>query len=164
MRRDHMKYLTLIRAIALLHQHQRPVKTERGVSYVEATREDIATADRLMKDLMRRSLDDLPPQTRRLLELIGRMVNGRVDFQFSRRDVRAYTGWGETQVRLHLDRLQEMEYLIVHRGGRGQTFLYEYDANLAGLKDQFCRLCTDQWRQSRQNKEGTDHLANLSHG
>jgi len=108
------------------------VKTERGVSYVEATREDIATADRLMKELMRRSLDDLPPQTRRLLELIAQMVNGREGFQFSRRDVRAYTGWGSTQVRVHLDRLQEMEYLIVHRGGRGQTFLYEYDVNLAG--------------------------------
>ena len=132
MRRDHMKYLTLIRAIALLHQHQRPVKRERGVSYVEATREDIATADRLMKELMRRSLDDLPPQTRCLLELIGQMVNGREDFRFSRRDVRAHTGWGSTQVRVHLDRLQEMEYLIVHRGGRGQTFLYEYDVNLAG--------------------------------
>jgi hypothetical protein len=26
-RRDHTKYLTLIRSIALLHQHQRPVKT-----------------------------------------------------------------------------------------------------------------------------------------
>jgi DNA primase len=136
MRRDHMKYLTLIRAIALLHQHQRPVKTERGVAYVEATREDIATADRLMKELMRRSLDDLPPQTRCLLELIGQMVNGREDFRFSRRDVRAHTGWGSTQVRVHLDRLQEMEYLIVHHGGRGQSFLYEYDANLAGQDGQ----------------------------
>ena len=87
-----------------------------------------------MKDLMRRSLDDLPPQTRRLLELIGQMVNGREGFQFSRREVRAHTGWGSTQVRVHLDRLQEMEYLIVHRGGRGQTFLYEYDSNLAGLE------------------------------
>jgi DNA primase catalytic core len=135
MRRDHMKYLTLIRAIALLHQHQRPVKTERGVSYIEATREDIAVADRLMKDLMKRSLDDLPPQTRRLLDLIAAMVKGREGVQFSRRDVRAHTGWGETQVRLHLDRLQEMEYLIVHHGGRGQTFLYEYDANLAGLEE-----------------------------
>ena len=46
---------------------------ERGVSYIEATREDIATADRLMKELMRRSLDELPPQTRRLLELIDQM-------------------------------------------------------------------------------------------
>ena len=132
MRRDHMKYLTLIRAIALLHQHQRPVKTERGVSYVEATREDIATAGRLMRELMRRSLDDLPQQTRRLLGLIGEMVNGREGFHFSRRDVRAHTGWSATQVRVHLDRLQEMEYLIVHHGGRGQAFLYEYDANLAG--------------------------------
>ena len=26
-RRDHLKYLTLIRAVALLHQYQRPVKT-----------------------------------------------------------------------------------------------------------------------------------------
>jgi DNA primase catalytic core len=68
MRRDHMKYLTLIRAIALLHQHQRQVKTEQGVSYIEATREDIAAADRLMKELMRQSLDELPAQTRRLLQ------------------------------------------------------------------------------------------------
>jgi hypothetical protein len=110
------------------------VKTERGVSYIEATREDIATADRLMKELMKRSLDDLPPQTRRLLELIGDMMRGREGAQFSRREVREHTGWGSTQVRIHLDRLQEMEYLIVHHGGRGQTFLYEYDANLAGLE------------------------------
>ena len=85
-----------------------------------------------MKELMRQSLDELPAQTRRLLGLIEAMVNGREGFHFSRRDVRAYTGWGATQVRVHLDRLQEMEYLIVHRGGRGQTFLYEYDVNLAG--------------------------------
>lgn len=136
MRRDHMKYLTLIRAIALLHQHQRPVQYDRGVPYIETTREDIATADRLMKELMRRSLDDLPPQTRRLLDLIGEMVAGREGFQFSRRDVRAYAGWGATQIRIHLDRLQEMEYLIVQRGGRGQTFLYEYDARLAGQEGQ----------------------------
>ena len=89
-----------------------------------------------MKELLARSLDELPPQTRRLLALIGQMVNGREGFHFSRRDVREHTGWGATQVRMHLDRLQEMEYLIVHRGGRGQTFLYEYDVNLAGSEDQ----------------------------
>ncbi len=41
-RRDHMKYLTLIRAVALLHQHQRPRRTaataDGGVlTYIEAT-------------------------------------------------------------------------------------------------------------------------------
>jgi DNA primase len=136
MRRDHSKYLTLIAAIALLHQHQRPVRAAHGVSYVEATREDIVAADRLMKELLARSLDELPPQTRRLLALIERMASDRQDFRFSRRDVRKYTGWGATQVRVHLDRLHEMEYLIVHRGGRGQTFLYEYDSNMAVPEEQ----------------------------
>ena len=137
MRRDHMKYLTLIRAIALLHQHQRPVKTapsQKGaLPYIEATREDIATADRLMNVLMLRSLDELPAQTRRLLGLLEELVRGECqrlkleqsDFRFSRREVRAHTGWGHTQLKTHLHRLEELEYLIVHRGGRGQTFVYE---------------------------------------
>jgi predicted transport protein len=92
---------------------------------VEATREDIAMADRLMKELMARSLDELPPQTRKLLVLIGRLVNGREDFRFSRKDVREHTQWGHTQLKMHLHRLEELEYLIVHRGGRGQSFVYE---------------------------------------
>ena len=144
MRRDHMKYVTLIRAVALLHQHQRTVKTapsqNGGLSYIEATREDIATADRLMEELMRRSLDELPSQTRRLLGLMDQMVSGecqrlkveRSDFRFSPRDVRAHTGWGHTQLKTHLHRLEELEYLIVHRGGRGQTFVYEL--NWSGLE------------------------------
>ncbi len=45
-RRDHMKYLTLIQAIALLHQYQREIKRveHRGqvVEYIEVAREDIA--------------------------------------------------------------------------------------------------------------------------
>jgi DNA primase len=132
MRRDHMKYLTLIRAIALLHQHQRAVKSGPGFSYIEATREDIAAADRLMDELMRRSLDELPAQTRRLLGLIEEMVGGREDFRFSRRDVRAHTGWGHTQLKTHLHRLEELEHLLVFQGGRGQSYVYEL--NRSGLE------------------------------
>jgi len=80
-RRDHVKYLTLIRAIALLHQYQRPVKTAtrngRTVEYVEVTLDDIATANRLAHEVLGRSLDELPPQTRRLLLLIDDMVTNR---------------------------------------------------------------------------------------
>jgi DNA primase len=125
MRRDHIKYLTLIRVIALLHQHQRPINTARGVSYIEATREDIQTADRLMKELLARSLDELPPQTRKLLSLIEQFVAGRKGFLFSRRDVRDHTGWGHTQLKVHLHRLEELEYLAIHHGGRGQNYVYE---------------------------------------
>ena len=125
LRRDHTKYLTLIRSIALLHQHQRPMKTAQGVAYIEATREDIATADLLMGELLGRSLDELPPQTRKLLSLIEEMVGDRKGFHFSRRQVREHTGWGHTQLKIHLHRLEELEYLIVHHGGRGPSYVYE---------------------------------------
>ena len=136
-RRDHKKYLTLIRAIALLHQHQREVKTriERGraVEYIEATLADIALANRLAHEVLGRSLDDMPPQTRRLLELIERMVAEKCtaakmeksDMRFRARTVREFTGWGHTQLHVHLTRLVELEYLIAHRADYGQGIVYE---------------------------------------
>jgi DNA primase len=153
-RRDHKKYLALIRTIALLHQYQREVKTVvhggEELCYIEATREDILRANHLAHEVLGRSLDELPPQTRRLLGLLDEMVRGacerlgldRGDFRFSRREVREKTGWGNTQLKVHLRRLEELEYLAVHRAGRGQGFLYElaYDgggkdgrAHLSGL-------------------------------
>src|SRR5690606_16468535 len=96
-RRDHMKYLTLIRSIALLHQYQRPHKTVvhggKKVSYIEVALEDIAVANRLAHQVLGRSLDELPPQTRRLLGALEAMVSAacqklamdRADYRFTRR-------------------------------------------------------------------------------
>jgi hypothetical protein len=136
-RRDHLKYLTLIRAVALLRQYQRPVKTtvhhERTVEHIEVTLDDIAVANRLACEVLGRSVGELPPQTRRLLDLVDEMVTAackrqgidRADYRFSRRDIREHTGWGHTQLKVHLKRLEELEYLLIHRGGRGQSFVYE---------------------------------------
>jgi DNA primase len=144
MRRDHMKYLTLIRAIALLHQHQRAVKTVqhrgRELAYIEATKDDIALANRIAHEVLGRTLDELPPQTRRLLMLLRDWVGERgaalsvapAVFRFTRRELREATSWGDTQLKLHLARLAELEYVMVHR--RGTTFEYElvYDGDDAG--------------------------------
>ena len=136
-RRDHVKYLTLIRTIALLHQHQRPKKTTLDgndlVEYIEVDLSDIATANRLAHDVLGRSLDELPPQTRQLLRLLDRWIAAecgkhavdRADFLFSRRQLREATSWTDAQVRRHLDRLVELEYVLVHKATRGQSFVFE---------------------------------------
>jgi DNA primase catalytic core len=137
-RRDHEKYLTLIEAIAFLHQYQRPVQRDgRGphgqTEYVEVIAEDIATANRIAGEVLGRSLDELPPQTRRLLAFIAERVAAeckrlkieRGSFRFSRRDVRGWIGWSDTALKVHLHRLEEMEYLLVHRAARGQSYVYE---------------------------------------
>ena len=136
-RRDHMKYLMLIKTITLLHQYQRELKTTeyqgKTVKYIEATTEDIGIAGRLADQVLGRSVDDLPPQTRRLLMLLDEMVCNqcellevaRRDYRFTRREVRERTGWGNTQLKVHLNRLMELEYVIIHRGGHGQQFEYE---------------------------------------
>jgi DNA primase catalytic core len=135
-RRDHTKYLTLISAVALLHQHQRPLRRteQRGqvLEYIEATEEDVAVATRLAHAVLGRSLDELPPQTRRLLGEIEAMVTERMareglerhEVRFTRREVRERTQWGNTQLKVHMGRLEELEYLLGHRV-RGPLVAYE---------------------------------------
>lgn len=143
-RRDHMKYLTLIRAITLLHQHQREVKTVthngQQLAYIEVTKSDIALANNIAHEVLGRTLDELPPQTRRLLILLQAWVTERSqqlqlpvrEFRFTRKAVRDAIHWGDTQLKLHLSRLAELEYVAIHR--RGCTFDYEllYDGKAAG--------------------------------
>jgi DNA primase catalytic core len=132
-RRDHVKYLTLIRSIALLHQFQREVRTHGSLRYIEVLPSDIRLANELAQEVFSRTVDELLPQTRKLLSLLHAWVSaecerlGEVqgDFRFTRRQAREATGWGDTQLRLHLERLAEMEYLVAHRGRKGQTFEYE---------------------------------------
>ena len=93
-RRDHEKYLTLIDAIALLHQHQRETRTlPGGQRFIEVTLDDIALANELAPEILGRSLDELPPQTRRLLGYIRELVkkksgDAKAASTFSRKELR----------------------------------------------------------------------------
>ena len=136
-RRDHAKYLTLIESIALLHQHQREVRVmQRGarrIEYIEVTLDDIALANRLAHDVLGRSLDELPPQTRRVLGIIEAFVVeevkqrevSRSDVRFTRRQLRARCGMSDAAIRVHLERLVMMEYVRPAAGRNGQRFEYE---------------------------------------
>ena len=138
-RRDNIKYLNLINSIALIHQFQRKVKTVEhkgdNLPYIEVEISDIEIANKLAATILGTSLDDLAPQTRKLLGLIRTMCKKtceentieQQDFRFTRKRVRDYTNWGNTQLKVHLARLLEMEYLSLHTGSRGNTFVYKLE-------------------------------------
>jgi hypothetical protein len=142
-RRDFPKYLTLIRAIALLHQYQREVKTATHaggvVEYVEVQPSDVEAANSLAASVLGRSLDELPPQTRRLLSQLEAYVAQRaeedgclaVEVRFTRRQLREAVKAGNTQLKLHLGRLTDFEYLRLHGGARGHDFVYSLREGLA---------------------------------
>ena len=142
MRRENAKYLGLIAASALLHQYQRPRRSlgsnagDNGngqvLEYVEATREDAVLAGRLYGELMGQALDGLLPQTRQLLVLIDDLVSSRCrrgkargSIRFTQRELRETFAWGDFQLRRYLARLVELEYVLVHRTGRGNQREYE---------------------------------------
>jgi DNA primase catalytic core len=136
-RRDHAKYLCLIRVIALLHQHQRKIKTVEHngeqIEYIEATRDDIAKADELAAAILSSSYEELPERTQFVLnqvhELMVKTCNEKAikpsEFRFTRRELRTATGLGNTQLKLHLDRLEDLEYLNrLKRSGSNPTIVY----------------------------------------
>jgi len=166
-RRDHEKYLLLIDTLAVLFQHQRERKTIAGRECIVAALDDIARANALAHDVLGRGLDDMPPQTRRLLGLIQQMQqerakNGAEAGGWRRRDLRAVTGWSDTALKVHLGRLIELEYVLAsrdpeHLNGQLYELLFDGDPaaqrpHLSGLIDvEALRKCDYEENRSGQN-------------
>jgi DNA primase catalytic core len=148
-RRDHPKYLHLILAVTFLHQLQRPIRHDPALGdYIETSLDDIAIANDLAHQLFGHSLDDLSQPSRQLLSLIAdhvakKAAGGSTDkVSFNRRELRESFKWGDTRLRIHLEELVEMEYVVPLSGRFGQTYQYrllytptdEPGRFLAGLK------------------------------
>ncbi|MFT6241133.1 MAG: Cdc6-like AAA superfamily ATPase [Akkermansiaceae bacterium] len=103
------------------------------------TLEDIEAANKIAPEVLGRSLDELPPQGRRLLDSIKELIREKTKelkteqrlCLFSRRELREKTGWSEFQVRTHTERLEQMEYVNRRSGKQGSLCKYELlvDAN-----------------------------------
>jgi hypothetical protein len=136
-RRDHKKYLTLIKAIAFLHQKQRPVKEhlhgDRVLRYIETTRDDIRAANAIAASVLAQSTSELSAPARALLPHIHALVKAQCaqrnipaqDYSFTRKTLRAAIGWSDWQVRTHIRELVQLEYLRARSGAWGKEYVYE---------------------------------------
>ena len=141
-RRDHVKFLSMVTALATLHQHQRErralILDGVEVSYVQATIEDVEYASELCRRVLVRDVDGLAPQAQRLLLEVRAVITEEAqhfemaiyDVEFTRRQLRERLGWSINQVRDTTDRLVELEYLVVSGGGRGRCRSYRLVADV----------------------------------
>jgi len=142
-RRDHPKYLNLIKAVAFMRQMHKHVQTTRGnghmISYVPVDIDDIRIANKLAHDILGRSLDELSRPGRVLLMRLDDMVEQRLctstadspehkprrtAVSFTRRDIREFTGWAHTRVHRYLKELLELEYVLLDSGRNGTLCRY----------------------------------------
>lgn len=136
LRRDNKKYLTLVRTVTLLYQYQRETKESffgiKTGGHIESTIDDILLANALCEEIFKRSLDELTPQTRRLLTIVTELVESisekeaipPLEVRFTRKALRDFSGFSDNQIRVHLRRLVDLEYLFCEQGSQGRLFVY----------------------------------------
>jgi energy-coupling factor transporter ATP-binding protein EcfA2 len=118
-RREHPKYLGLIRSVAFLRQFQR----EEADGAIRVELADLETAHRLTDQVLGQSLEDLSPPARKLLEAIHAW---RPKGSFTRHEIAAKVGWPWVQVWTYARELSEAEWLI-DKGGRPRKYELAWD-------------------------------------
>lgn len=130
-RRDHERFLCLIDVLAYLHQYQRKRGTVADaigveIAYVEASFEDYVLAYQLAQEVLKASFHELSRLSRDLWAVIVGSVgnDGPLDGgSFTRRELRALTGWPDRRLKEALGELVDMEYLATE-GSQGKAYVY----------------------------------------
>ena len=138
-RRDQMKFIQVLNAVAFLNQYKRErhsLKDESNTyEYIEPTLEDYKTTYELLvkSGILSNTLSDIPKNARDLYEIIKDMVIEKSkgskkpvkDILFTRKDVWKHSGWSSFQVRKYIEILLDYELIEIMGGGlRGQTHDY----------------------------------------
>jgi hypothetical protein len=155
-RRDNERFLTLIEAVAFLHQYQR----ERGtiahpdgpVPYIVATVDDYTLAYELAREVLGATLHELTraaqelwTEVRGLVAALCRVRPGQKteEVVFTRRALRESCGWNDRRLRDALAELVEMEY-VAAVGSQGKTYQYRLLCDAATTPSPLGQLTTPQ--------------------
>ncbi|RLG30466.1 hypothetical protein DRN98_07320, partial [Methanosarcinales archaeon] len=144
MRGEQQKFISLVKAVTLLHQYQRKRGKEQRIDgtsfeYVQATKKDVELARELGKLVFPRNVDDVSPTGRTLLSHIDDLVHEKyravkgeepkaiedlATIPFTRKELREWCGWSEKQVRRNIEPLVELGYIAILKGGNGSAYRY----------------------------------------
>ena len=126
-RRTNAHYLAFIEAVTFYHQYQREPQydKETGEEYIETTLEDIAEANRLMREVLIRKSDPLNAACRKYLEWLKAWLKMEGKTSFTNKEVRQMLRINPSNQKRYMIQLQDYDYVQKIKGEKGLTHHYE---------------------------------------
>lgn len=126
-RRTNSHYLQFIEAITFYHQKQRKqhTDTETGEIYIETTLEDIAEANKLMKEILLRKSDDITGACRNYFEALKNHLQQNTVSTFTNKEIRASLRMPLSTVKRHNLELINCGYLKLAESKKQKGYRYE---------------------------------------
>jgi hypothetical protein len=128
-RRTNNHYLQFIEVVTFYHQFQRESKVDpqSGEIFIETTLDDIAAANKLMKEVLLRKSDELSGACRNYLERLIQWVKNQDKESFGNREVSRSLRIPIATVKRHHLQLVELGYLKATKLKNTRAFAYQLE-------------------------------------
>jgi predicted transcriptional regulator len=126
-RRTNAHYLAFVEMITFYHQYQREKQydPDTGEEYIETTLEDIAEANKLMKEILLRKSDELNGATRSYFEKLKAYLKESSQTDYTNREIRQYLRIKGTTLRRYHNELLSCGMIRVKAGKKNVGYQYE---------------------------------------
>lgn len=126
-RRTNAHYLQFIEAVTFYHQYQREKHTDKatGEIYINTTSEDIAEANKLMKEVLLRKADELSGACRNYFENLKSLLQQQKQSTFTNKEIRKHLRLPGTTVRRYHNELLQCGYIRLQENKKQQGYRYE---------------------------------------
>ena len=129
LRRDRLKFLSLIECFAFLYQYQRERKMINNQEYILADIKDYEMAYNLAEKIMADTLSVIHQKSRELLNYIKVILKRKGKNSFTVSDLENETNWNSLKVRRYLKQLMNEEYIERAISGQGKRAVYSVCTN-----------------------------------
>jgi predicted transcriptional regulator/ABC-type dipeptide/oligopeptide/nickel transport system ATPase component len=126
-RRTNAHYLQFIEAVTFYHQYQREKHSDKatGETYISTTLEDIAEANKLMKEILLRKADELSGAARNYFEQLKELLQEQKQSSFTNKDIRKILRLPGTTVRRYHNELLQNGYIRLQESKKKKGYLFE---------------------------------------
>lgn len=128
-RRDRLRFLAMVEACALLHQHQRERREEADRTYLVASLDDYAIARELAAKMLGPALTGATPKCKTLVNLAAEFK----EREFTRAEIEAKTGWDRKTVTKYVKEAVNLGCLEEQPEGRGKPTRYRFIKPITGI-------------------------------